>query len=143
MGAARSVAQVVTFYGQDLGLYPRRDTRWKQRYGEMFDSVARVLCEGTHMAEGLRALGCPHEKVTVQHLGLDLERFAFRSRRWDGSGPLRVLLAGSFTEKKGLTFAVEALGALKERVGIEATIVGDANREARNREEKRDFLPGS
>jgi colanic acid/amylovoran biosynthesis glycosyltransferase len=103
----------------------------------MFDSVARVLCEGTHMAEGLRALGCPDEKVTVQHLGLDLERFAFRTRSWDGSGPLRVLLAGSFTEKKGLTLAVEALGALKERVGIEATIVGDANREARNQEEKR------
>ena len=142
LGAARRarLAQVVTFYGQDLGLFPRRDPRWRARYRDLFEQAERVLCEGSHMARSLRELGCPDAKVTVQHLGLDLRRFEFRPRSWDGTGPLRVLLAGSFTEKKGLPYALEALARLKSCCEVEVTVIGDANHETRNQEEKRRIL---
>ncbi|MHC4817016.1 MAG: glycosyltransferase, partial [Planctomycetota bacterium] len=142
LGAARraGLAQVVTFYGRDLGLYPRRDPRWRDRYRAMFACVDRVLCEGNHMAKEIVALGCAPGKVTVQHLGLDLERFEFRPRSWDGTGPLRVLLAGSFTEKKGLPCAIEALNAVGSRLAIETTVIGDAGAEPRDLAEKQRLL---
>ncbi|MFQ5843764.1 MAG: glycosyltransferase [Planctomycetota bacterium] len=129
---------VVTFYGQDLGYLPRLEPRWRPRYAEMFRGVDRVLCEGPHMAQGIAELGCPRDKVKVHHLGVDLDALAFRPRRWDGRPPLRVLLAGSFTEKKGFPDAVEALAKLG--AGVEATLVGDADGKPRNQAEKRRIL---
>jgi colanic acid/amylovoran biosynthesis glycosyltransferase len=116
----------VSYYGYDLGKLPRREPKWRARYSEMFAGVHRVLCEGSHMAAAVVDLGCPAEKVEIQHLGIDLDRFAYRCRRWDGNGPLRVLCAAAFAEKKGLPIAMAALGLLRQSMDIDVTILGDA-----------------
>ena len=41
--------------------------------------------------------------------------------------PLRVLIAGSFREKKGIPYALEALGRLQQEIPLEITIIGDAS----------------
>ena len=131
---------VVTFYGRDLGYMPRSEPRWKERYQAMFAEVDRVLCEGPHMAGEIMALGCPEEKAVVHHLGIDLDVFEYRPRTWDGSGPLRVLLAGSFTEKKGLPYAIEALGRVKEAADVRVTIIGGASARPEMQREKQRIL---
>lgn len=131
---------VVTFYGADVQFYPRMNPRWYRRYQEMFARVDRVLCEGPHMGREIAALGCPESKIHVHHLGIDLSLIPFRPRAWTPGQPLRVLLAGTFREKKGLPYAVEALGILRRQIPLEITIIGDATREERSIHEKQRIL---
>jgi colanic acid/amylovoran biosynthesis glycosyltransferase len=142
LGVARKLglAHVVTFYGVDVLYYPTMDPRWRDRYREMFAAVDAVLCEGPHMGKSIVALGCPEEKVRVHHLGVDLSLFPFEPRVWERGEKLRVLLAGSFREKKGFPYALEALGRLKDSVALEVTIIGDEHGEPRTVREKQRIL---
>ena len=142
LGALRrsQARHVVTFYGQDLTYLPKQDPRWRTRYTELFRRVDRVLCEGPHMGSVLRGLGCPVDKVTVQHLGVDLEAFKFTPRRRQQGEPFKVLMAGSFTEKKGIPDGLRALGEIGDEVDLRVTLIGDANDKPRNQAEKARIL---
>jgi colanic acid/amylovoran biosynthesis glycosyltransferase len=131
---------VVTFYGVDGSQLPRQNPVWQARYRELFATVDRVLCEGPHFARTLAALGCPENKLTVQHLGVDVAAIKFAPRAWQPGEPLRVLLAGSFREKKGLPYALDALGRFQHEQALEITVIGDAGKEARSLTEKARIL---
>lgn len=122
------VKHVVTFYGNDATSYPNKDERWVARYQELFDAVEAVLCEGPHMAQTIRGLGCPEEKTRVHHLGVPVDDLAFEPRTIEPGGTLRVLLVASIREKKGLPYALEALGRLQEEVPVSITFIGGASR---------------
>jgi colanic acid/amylovoran biosynthesis glycosyltransferase len=52
-----------------------------------------------------------------------------------------VLIAATFTEKKGIPYALQALGRLQHEVDLEVTIVGGAREElAEGREQKKQIL---
>ncbi|HEX5435624.1 MAG TPA: glycosyltransferase [Gemmatimonadaceae bacterium] len=131
---------VVTFYGYDVNQLPSTNPRWRSRYAELFQLADVVLCEGPHMRECIMRLGCPDEKVRVHRLGIALEELAFRPRRWMPGEPLRVLLAGSFREKKGLPYALDALGQFQCEVPVEVTLIGDATDAPRDQAEKQRIL---
>lgn len=131
---------VVTFYGQDVCMFPRQDRRWRDRYRALFAHVDLVLCEGSHMASRVAALGCPKSALRVHHLGIDIESIPFRPRSWDQKSPLRVLMAATFTEKKGIRVALRALAQVAESLPLEITLVGDSNGNARNEREKQRIL---
>lgn len=122
----RGTRHVVSFYGYDVGRLPQNDARWRDRYSELFETADIFLCEGPHLASELVALGCPPNKAKVHHLGINLDRVEFKPRQWQPGTTLRVLLSGTFTEKKGLPYAVAALGLVAGRADIEVLIVGDA-----------------
>jgi colanic acid/amylovoran biosynthesis glycosyltransferase len=133
------IPHVVTFYGKDVNFFPQQN-HWRRRYRALFKSVDLVLCEGPHMANCVVALGCPSDKVQVHHLGVETGKIRFQPRIWL-DGPLRVLLAGSFREKKGLPDALEALGQLHRKLpNLEITIIGDADADARSHPEKARIL---
>jgi len=133
------MAHVVTFYGKDVNYYPQSSV-WRKRYEQLFKRVNLVLCEGLHMANCIVRLGCPKAKVRVQHLGVDVDNIAFEPRAWR-SGPLRVLIAGSFREKKGIPYALEALGLLRKEVpDLEITVIGDESKDPRSHPEKTKIL---
>jgi colanic acid/amylovoran biosynthesis glycosyltransferase len=142
IGAARraGVAHIATFYGFDLGMLPKTDPVWRGRYLDLFRHVDRVLCEGPHMLACIASLGCPADKLQVHHLGVPLELLAFRPRVWSTAEPLRVLMAASFQEKKGIPYGLRALARLKKDIRLEITIVGDANTEPRSQAEKARIL---
>lgn len=142
LGAVRRLGakHVVTFYGLDVAQLPNQFPIWRQRYREIFDSVDLILCEGSHMARCIIALGCPAEKVQVQHLGVDLNSIEFRPRQWQPGESLQVLIAASFREKKGIPYAVEALGLLRKEVPVELTIIGDAGADPASQREKKTIL---
>lgn len=142
IGAARTagLAHVATFYGFDVGMLPKSRPVWRRRYRDLFRQVDRVLCEGTHMLGRIAELGCPLEKLRVHHLGVPLDQIPFRPRAWHPAAPLRVLIAASFQEKKGITYALHALARLKRDVLLQVTLIGDANDEPRSQEEKRRIL---
>jgi colanic acid/amylovoran biosynthesis glycosyltransferase len=138
--AAAGARHVVTFYGVDVGRLPQTDPRWNDRYADMFGSVGRVLCEGEHMAQRVVDLGCPEARVRVHHLGIELDRIPYEPRTWRPGEPLRVFMAGSFREKKGMPYALRALARIRSEVALEVTVVGDASDEARSQDEKRLIL---
>lgn len=131
---------VVTFYGYDASRLPQVEPIWKERYREMFEAADLFLCEGPHLGESLINLGCPKEKVKVQHLGINLEKIPFRPRYWQPGEPLKVLIAGTFVEKKGIPYAIEALGRIKGRTTLQITVIGDDNGQERSRQEKAKIL---
>jgi colanic acid/amylovoran biosynthesis glycosyltransferase len=134
------VRHVVTFYGLDVNHIPMVDPRWRARYRELFAAVDRVLCEGPHMASCIVALGCPERKVRVHHLGVRAAEIPFRPRAWRPGAPLRVLVAATFREKKGIPYAIAALGALRRELPLELTIIGDTSGEPRSQAEKSRIL---
>ena len=127
---------VVSFYGVDANRLPCEDPRWRARYQDLFHHVDRVLCEGPHLAKLVVELGCPQEKVTVHHLGIRIDTIPFQPRRRHATEPLRVLIAASFREKKGIPLALEALGHIRDHVPLEVTIVGDSGSTAEGAQEK-------
>lgn len=136
----QGVKHVVTFYGLDVNYLPTADERWKFRYRQLFNRVDRILCEGPHMAHCIVGLGCPREKVLIHHLGVRTDRIPFRPRSYVTGEPLRVLIAASFREKKGITYALEALERIAAEIKLEVTLIGDAGNDARSKEEKQKIL---
>lgn len=128
MRAARiaRLKQVVSFYGCDLSL---PGPAWRRRYAQLFARVSCVLCEGPRMASRVISFGCPESKLRVLHLGVPLDRLPYRPRAWSGEGPLRVLIAASFREKKGIPYALEALGRVQRELSLEITVIGDTERD--------------
>lgn len=142
LGAIRALGakHVVTFYGYDVNGLPTGHPVWRRRYRDLFNEVDRVLCEGSHMARCIVELGCPEDKVKVQHLGIAVDQIPLRPRSWAPGEPLRVLIAASFVEKKGIPYAIEALGRLARDVPLSLTLIGDAGRKPGSQAEKRRIL---
>lgn len=134
---------VASFYGYDLSGILCREPLWRERYGELFRHGRRFLVEGNAMLETLVSLGCPREKAAVHHLGVDLEKIAFAPREVRGGGGIRVLVASSFREKKGIPTAIEAFARVKrEHPGarMSLTVIGDSGGRPREEEEKRRIM---
>lgn len=131
------IPHVVTFYGYDVNRLPQVEPVWLERYKALFEKVNLVLCEGPHMALCIRKLGCDPSKVQVHHLGISVEDIPYRPRAWTTGTALRVLIAASFKEKKGIPYALEALGQLKDQIPLQITVIGDASAEERSKKEKR------
>jgi colanic acid/amylovoran/stewartan biosynthesis glycosyltransferase WcaL/AmsK/CpsK len=132
---------IVTFYGYDASRLPKLEPMWLDRYAELFESVSAVLCEGPFFARTIAALGCPADKLKVQHLSVDLHDIPFRVRQWERSKqPLKILLVGTFVEKKGFPYALEAISRIKDKTTVQITIVGDAIDQPRSQAEKARIL---
>jgi colanic acid/amylovoran biosynthesis glycosyltransferase len=131
---------VVTFYGYDVSGLPTENLVWRERYKEVFHAADMILCEGPFMAAAVIDLGCPPEKMRVHHLGVETGSIDFMPRSWTPGTPLRVLIAASFREKKGIPDALLALSKIKDEVPLEVTIVGDAGPDPNQQREKRRIL---
>lgn len=132
---------IITFYGYDVNRLPQQWPLWKGRYKELFDKGDLFLCEGPYMAKCLLGLGCPEEKVVVQRLGVEVDKIPFMHRKIGDDGLIKILIAGIFREKKGIPYALEAIGILKDKFpNIRVTVIGDSTGQYREEEEKKKIL---
>jgi colanic acid/amylovoran biosynthesis glycosyltransferase len=119
------IPMITTFYGYDLSLYPRTYPRWLRRYERLFEVGELFVVEGNHMRQQLIALGCPPEKTVVQRIGVDLDAIRFSPRRLEAGDPFRLLIASTFTEKKGVVYGMRAFANLvAEHPAAELTLIG-------------------
>jgi colanic acid/amylovoran biosynthesis glycosyltransferase len=127
LAKALGLKHITTFYGYDATLLPGTNTQWKTNYDRLFDSCDLILAEGPYMRQTILDLGCPSEKAKIQRIGVDLNKIRFKERRVGEDGKVRLLIAGSFVEKKGIPYAIESIGLAYENYkNIEVTVVGDA-----------------
>lgn len=142
LGAVKRIGarHIVTFYGFDVNKLPTQNSIWRDRYIELFRDADLFLCEGSYMAQSLKVLGCPADKIKVQHLGINVGHIDFQLRRWQPGETFKVLIAASFREKKGIPYAIEALSKLRKHVPLAITIIGDADVDPKNQAEKAKIL---
>ncbi len=70
-------------------------------------------------------MGCPEEKVIVQHLGVNIEKIPYIPRGINSDGKIRILASASFKEKKGLPYALEAFALVREKYkNLEFLLIG-------------------
>ncbi len=132
---------ITTFYGYDVTQLVHEEPEWRERYKKLFEKGKFFLVEGPHMKQELIKLGCPEEKVIVHHIGIDVERIQYQPRRFPGEGPVRILVAGRFCEKKGIPYAIEAFAhVLKRFPNVELTIIGDSRGSEKDEKEKERIL---
>jgi len=131
---------ITAFYGYDLGVFTRRYPKWEKRYKRLFREGEFFLAEGNHMKNCLIGLGCPRDKIIVQHQGVDLGRIQFEPRRLNRDEGVKILVFGRFTEKKGIPYAVEAFGLVKQahpNLKLRLTIIGESDGGVQGEEEKK------
>ena len=129
---------VVTFYGHDVNRLPTVDPSWHGRYEQLFAAADLFLCEGPYMAQTLVEMGCPSGKVKIQRLGVELGRIPYLPRHIDADGLTRILIAGTFREKKGIPYALEAIGQIRSRYpNLRVTVFGDSTGHPREEKEKK------
>ncbi|MDE2215718.1 MAG: glycosyltransferase [Planctomycetota bacterium] len=116
---------ITTFYGYDVTQLPREEV-WNNAYQRLFKEGDLFLVEGNNMKQSLKNIGCPAEKIKIQHIGIDVEKFQFRERIFHPDGKIIILFCGRFVEKKGLIYALKALNLLiHKHPHIEFRIIGD------------------
>jgi len=132
------IPHIASFYGFDLNMLPQRDPVWKERYQTLFNECDLFLVEGNHAKKYLVDMGCSEEKIVVQHLGVNLEDIEFVPRETNGTGTINILVAGSFREKKGIPFALEAFGLMREKhKNLRMVLIGDSSGIPREEAEKK------
>ena len=134
------IKHVVTFYGLDVNKLPTIDKRWFIRYKEMFQYTDRILCEGEHMASCIVDMGCAPDKVKVQRLGVEFDDLPFKPRIWKSGERLKILIAASFREKKGIPDALRAIAKVQDRLPISVSVIGDATAQRDDQIEKQKIM---
>ncbi len=118
------VPMVTTFYGVDVSALPQQRA-WRRRFERLFAQGERFLAEGAHMAERLASLGCPPQKICIQHLGVDLSQIPFNPPEQQTAEPV-VMMYASFREKKGHVYGLRAFHRiLSAHPRARMRIVGD------------------
>jgi colanic acid/amylovoran biosynthesis glycosyltransferase len=130
LGLSRSsgVPAVVSAYGYDVSLFPRRLGGLGRRLlGPVFSELELVLAMSEDMRDDLCTIGCPEDRIVLHYHGIDTARFAVPDRSYDDAGPVRIICVGRLTRVKGQDKLIEALALLRRRGvdNFEVTIVGD------------------
>jgi len=115
---------VVALRGSDFSRYiaqrGERVYRSLFREGDLFLPVCQAF------AARAIGLGCPPSRMVVHRTGINLTRFPFRPRGYDGHEPLRLVTVGRLVEKKGIEYALAAVRKLTdEGMDVKYDIVGD------------------
>jgi colanic acid/amylovoran biosynthesis glycosyltransferase len=117
---------ITTFYGVDISAFAN-EIRWKNEYEMLFIEGDRFFVEGPYMRRRLIELGCPQEKIDIQRIGLQIDKYPYRPRLPKARNKaVRVLFCGRLQEKKGLLYAIEAVHHVYKRLGnLEFIVIGD------------------
>jgi colanic acid/amylovoran biosynthesis glycosyltransferase len=113
---------IATFYGVDVSAVIQIPA-WVERYRRLFKAADRLLVLDDEVKARLVRIGCPPEKLVVWNMPLDFGRYVYRERHPDG--PIKLVTAARFVEKKGYPVMLRALARLKaEGRAVRLTALG-------------------
>ncbi|MFQ6057992.1 MAG: glycosyltransferase [Anaerolineae bacterium] len=115
---------VTSFHGTDVSVFAAYPA-WQRHFEALWEYGHRFLVVGPAMAERLKAVGCPEDRIEVLPLPLDLRKFGFVERRPAPGEPICILTVGRLIPKKGINILLQALATLKSRYSLRLWIAGD------------------
>ncbi len=107
LARAANLPLVTSLYGADIWKLSRQGL-WLERYRDLFARGTAFLVEGHAMRRRIVGMGCPVEKIYIQHLGVDTGTVRLGERTLGPDGLVRVLASGRAVEKKGFELTLEA-----------------------------------
>ncbi|MHC4951944.1 MAG: glycosyltransferase, partial [Planctomycetota bacterium] len=111
------------FHGFDLSSYLK--SHGLDVYSELFEKGDLFLPVSKFWENKLIELGCPPEKISVNHMGIDTEKFTPRKKELP-QNKIKVLTVARLTEKKGHCYALQAIRqAVRIVPKLEYHIAGD------------------
>lgn len=102
---------VVSFHGADVGVDADQGA-WRDSLLEVFRCATLVLARSESLLEGLRALGCPPEKLRLQRTGIPLDAWPFVPRTPPADGAWHFVQACRLVPKKGLRTTLKAFAEI-------------------------------
>jgi colanic acid/amylovoran biosynthesis glycosyltransferase len=115
---------VVSFHGQDYSVWPRKHGLGCYRH--LFADATAVTANSENTQRRLEALGCPSEKIHKVYSAWDMDTFAAVPHPRRPGEPIRVLTVARLVEKKGVEYAIQAVGlARRTHPHLRLDIVGD------------------
>ncbi len=115
---------ITTFRGYDISWYLHE--YGENVYDELFEKGDFFYTNCEFFRQRAIQLGCDANKIIVHGSGIDCDRFTFKARYPDASGLIRIATTGRLIEKKGIEYAIRAVGeVVKVYPHIEFNIIGD------------------
>ncbi len=116
---------VVSFHGADVGVDVTKPAM-KAALEAVFANAKLVLGRSESLLEGLRALGCPPEKLRLQRTGIPMNEWPFMERPWPAAGEWHLLQACRLVPKKGLRATLIAFREISRKFPhAKLTLAGD------------------
>lgn len=113
---------IVNFYGYDVIRLPK-EFGWKQRYKKLAKEGDLFIAGSEDMRANVIDLGFPEDKIKVLKLGMDINEIEFQHRT--SAGP-KLMMVGRMVEKKGFTYAIEAVDLLTTQgTDVQLDLYGD------------------
>lgn len=112
---------IVSFYGEDASYILQEDPN---AYDQLFKQCDIVTVLSEDMKSELTSVGCPENKIEIQPLGVNVEKFRFRKRTPSDDG-IDLLTVARFDKKKGLEYAVDAVAPLVKQYNVTYRIAGN------------------
>ena len=100
---------VTIFHGRDVGRPLLDHSLWQ--YNVLFEQGALQLTVNDYFRNALVAAGAATANVAVHHMGVGTSEIEYSWRPWE-QGKLNLISVCRLTEKKGIEFALRALGQL-------------------------------
>lgn len=110
----RPVPVIVSFHGADAGVDMDKPGYLKAMRA-VFKGADRILARSESLAQELRQLGCPQEKIRISRTGIPLDQWPVAEREAVGDGQWRLVQACRLIEKKGLDVSLRMMAKLRGR----------------------------
>ncbi|MCW1718707.1 glycosyltransferase [Pseudoalteromonas sp. A3] len=115
---------VTIFHGSDISVHSILKI-FKDDYKKLFMTGELMVPISDLWRSRLEELGCPENKIKVNRMGIDSKQFKCRSFDKPLSKKLKIITVARFTEKKGLTYALDAMAILQNQgIEFEYNIIG-------------------
>ncbi|MFH1776943.1 MAG: glycosyltransferase [Candidatus Omnitrophota bacterium] len=115
---------VTVFHGRDLSTFIREQGHFT--YRNLFKNGDLFLPVSNYWEKKLISLKGNSKNIKVHHMGIDLAKFAFNTRRIFSNETIKILTIGRLVEKKGYKYSIQAIARLCSKYkNIEYIIAGE------------------
>lgn len=114
---------ITSFRGHDIA---QKSSRVHGDYSKLFAKGRLFLPVSKSLMALLVENGCPQNKISVLHSGIDCNKFQFKERSLAPEEKIKIISTARLVEKKGITYAIDAIGELIQKgLNLEYKIIGD------------------